>query len=588
MDPLKFCPDCQEVYQNPRLLRCLHPLCEQSILDMLKDAQDKGATPKCPVCGDEAGITDLVELPPLGLVETETYDAYIVQECMVCDKAGDQHCQTCNIHMCTAHAAEHLGTKNKSNHQMFPTTVRKKTIYECRMHARQEFSQFCMTCLEPVCVACLTMDRHKTHTVVPLDKAFQKLHDTVSNFPDVVEYFDQFEKQVMSMFSSIIDKLQKRREELLNEGRAQLLAGLPEDMTLDVMRQQVANVHQWKMMAQRKVDEPLVFLHIYPFLMRRMCTLSRCDDKSDVVVVNTPSFVPLDEDMQRLINLPTHNLGKVVSIQKRQRFDSSVEVRVDWKSISKPSLSIPQADRHLLGIAALDDDRIVVSDASNQLLLLISLSTGDMKTIGGVRSLSYPLGVAVDKHGYIWVADRAQRKVLCFTEHGESVYTIDTTSEPHGIAFLNNGNLAVSFTTCTVNTEDCCIIVYTPAGNVVLRIQPPSQTHGEFRDVKYFDKNDELYVTASTKNRVLVFSASKGKFIRSFGMGMEWCNGLAIIPDGYVLVAEGSPGHRISVWSPTGGLVHRWSGLQHPYHLTIMPDGRVAVVDSTNKRIQIF
>ena len=111
---------------------------------------------------------------------------------------------------------------------------------------------------------------------------------------------------------------------------------------------------------------------------------------------------------------------------------------------------------------------------------------------------------------------------------------------------------------------------------------------GQFRDVKHFQ--GEIYVTASTNHKVLVFSATNGELLRSLGdSGMVWCNGVAIAPDGDVLVTEGDPEHRISVWSPTGKRICVWGGnkemFDYPFHLVILPDGQVAVVCSAMRTL---
>ena len=216
IDPQKLCPDCHEVYKKPRLLRCLHVLCEQSILDMLEDARLNKTTPKCPICKSEAGIIDLYELPPMGLVETDGADDddSIIEECIICEQAGIHHCTTCNIHLCLVHADEHV--QKKSTHQIIHTVARSKEISQCRMHARQEYTKYCMTCLEIVCNHCIKAG-HRKHTLLTLDEAFEKLRDMVSNRPDKINYFRQFEKQVESAFSEVITKLQQCRGQLRAE-----------------------------------------------------------------------------------------------------------------------------------------------------------------------------------------------------------------------------------------------------------------------------------------------------------------------------------------------------------------------------------
>lgn len=396
LDLLKYCVDCKELYKNPRLLRCMHVLCEQSILDMLKST-----TPKCPVCGDEAGITVLAELPPLGLVETDPEDAdgdiCIIQDCAVCDEQGTQHCKTCDMYLCTSHADEHRKSKKNSDHQVEPTVTRKRLIYECRLHARREYTQFCMSCLEPVCDACLKTDKHTKHTILPVKEAFEMLHNTVSTSPDATEYLQKFEKDVTETFNDIIDKLQKRRDELVNEGRAQLLAGQPDYMTLEVIYEQMKTVHQWDEMAQQKPDQPLLFLHIFRFLMR--CVRKGSDD-----VLQIPSFSVLADNTQRIIDIST-KLGRVVSVPKRQRLclERQAVASFDWKAISQPTKTINIENRHLWGIVALGDDLLVVSDPLRDILIVLSEPSEPEVIIRLVYLMAHQVSLSTIKDIYGWL-----------------------------------------------------------------------------------------------------------------------------------------------------------------------------------------
>lgn len=141
---------------------------------------------------------------------------------------------------------------------------------------------------------------------------------------------------------------------------------------------------------------------------------------------------------------------------------------------------------------------------------------------------------------------------------------------------MDNGDFAVAHNTST--HAQSCVIIYSPAGDPKKRLS--AAVVGEIPDVKCF--KDEIFVTSL--NEVLVFSVPDEKLVRRFGRG-EKCNGLAVAQDGHVLVAET---HCVSVWSPAGEYIHHWGEFKNPTHLTIMPNGQVAVVDTSRSRIQIF
>ena len=431
-----------------------------------------------------------------------------------------------------------------------------------------------MTCLEPVCRSCVTHN-HGTHIVLTIDEAFGKIHGVLSNRPDVVEYFDEFMKQVDDVFERLVSQLHKQRDDVVTEARTRLLDGI--SITMENMRDQMTNIHQWDKMAGQN---PMHLLHIFGDLRRRMFRLSKCVEDTDEVKV--PSFTVTGGIHKSIGNL-NHSYKRARLIEP----SSSVEeVPFNWRRFDKPVRLVRVPDRPSCGIAVSQNGLLIISCYYTDTLIFVSPETGEIvNTMSkAVHKFDSPGGIAVDKTGNIWVVDRGHNRVCRLNWDATALLEcFDTKNQPYGICILDNDNLAVSHD--TEYGDDSCVIIYNQKGDVILDIKSGI---GTFRDVKYH--SGQLYVTASTRHKVLVFSTDDGTFIREFGEGMEWCNGICIAPDGHVLVTEADPLHCVSIWSPSGEFVQRigTKTFDHPYHLTILPNNRLVVVDKCNNQIQIF
>jgi DNA-binding beta-propeller fold protein YncE len=271
----------------------------------------------------------------------------------------------------------------------------------------------------------------------------------------------------------------------------------------------------------------------------------------------------------------------------------------DWTRIAAtPSILFEFGGSDPTGIAITKSGKhlIVASECSHQVIVL-TLTGQIISIIGGTHGnrqgqFNYHLAVAVEPQtGNIWVADYGNDRLQIFTEQGQFVHSISVPSGPLSVAFLSNGNVVV-----TMKSDE--LIIFTPDGQQVRRVGRYGNGNGEFNnpyDVKV-SSTDEIFVANRYNHCVQVLSAD-GKWLRSFGGSqskMDSPSGLALTPDGFVVVVEWG-GHCVSVWSPTGQRVHRWGSkgstpgqFKYPWHVALLPDGRVAVADNGNDRIQLF
>jgi tripartite motif-containing protein 71 len=266
----------------------------------------------------------------------------------------------------------------------------------------------------------------------------------------------------------------------------------------------------------------------------------------------------------------------------------------DWKSINPtPSAVFSSYGECPFAIALTKSgENLIVTNCDSHQVAIITLDGKLVRTIGTTRSkdvgqFSTPQSVAVDKNGNIWVADRGNNRLQVFTEQGDFVRSVDNLDSPYCVRFLSNGNVVVGGLTGE-------LLTLTPDGQKL-----PSRRIRWSQDYAFVDiavsPNDELFCAHPDLNSVFVYSIN-GEEIRSFGekQGMRFPYGVTLTPDGYAIVTDRVT-QTVSIWSPDGLPVVRFGsrGSEHGQfnfvgQSVILPDGRIAITDEANNRVQIF
>lgn len=269
---------------------------------------------------------------------------------------------------------------------------------------------------------------------------------------------------------------------------------------------------------------------------------------------------------------------------------------------SAQPIVFPSGGNSALGIAALKSGKhLVVTNDLTHNFSIISLSGQIVRTVGGYGNkpgeFAYPKGVAVDSDGNIWVTDCTNKRLQCFTEDGVYRSSFPTPFQPNAVEIFPDGDCILVSFNFEGNHQSNRIFIFTPEGDVVTSFGTtgtgPEQFGLNIFGIKATNY-DEILVTDSDNDRVHIFSSS-GQWKRSLGEGqLADPTGLAVASNGHLLVVE-CDGARISIWSRTGQLMQRWGSkgkepgkLKEPWHVAILPDGRIAFTEFGNNRIQLI
>ncbi|CAN2387701.1 Tripartite motif containing 45 [Pristimantis euphronides] len=273
------CPQCQDMFSDPRVLPCLHTLC-MSCLQSLEpfstlERGQKLETQQsvlCPVCDSE------VSLPPGGirhlLPDLLAQTAVLLEQLrcggdkMPCDLCGDgkgeRRCQDCRVTMCEFCCLAHRRQKRTAGHlllplQDLPPGSSLSPVPVCTLHPLEDLRLFCESCGLPSCRDCALVKHlgHKIHPVLEvagrhrvllqgtlmksepqLEALEAALHSIQEAGVDLKRSADLLRKEVEAFSEGYMHAIQEHRIRLLQDIEEEVRR---KDLALSLQR---ARIHQ--------------------------------------------------------------------------------------------------------------------------------------------------------------------------------------------------------------------------------------------------------------------------------------------------------------------------------------------------------
>ena len=276
-------------------------------------------------------------------------------------------------------------------------------------------------------------------------------------------------------------------------------------------------------------------------------------------------------------------------------------------SIAPTALGTPvhviEGLRHPRAIAISRDSDVIVCD--NHKITVYNMRGEKKRQFGsegkGKGQFSYPMGVALDSDGCIYVSDTDNQRIQKFTFDGQYIKSINGKKRigqnlfdsPRGLK-VNNNKLYVCDST---NNR---ILVFDRELNYITRIggskgSGPGQFNGP-HDIAW--DSSMLYVADVDNDRIQVFDED-GRYVREFGQkgsGHGELSRPCFIDVARDLVYVSEAGNsRVSVFDTSGRFVctvgreGRGPGeLSVPCGISVSEDHFVCVCDLGNNRVQIF
>jgi DNA-binding beta-propeller fold protein YncE len=216
------------------------------------------------------------------------------------------------------------------------------------------------------------------------------------------------------------------------------------------------------------------------------------------------------------------------------------------------------------------------------------------------------MGIAVDRQGYIYVADSRNRRivklsgdgrfVLQFGEHGSGPGQFE---KPVDVAVAPDGTVYIA------DYDMDRVQAFSPEGKYLYGWGGSGEAEGRFRAASglSLDASGNVYVADFYNGRVQVFSP-KGEWLRTIGRKghgageLNYPTALAFDHEGNLIVAD-AYNHRLQKFSLEGRVLgtigSRWkrlSGMSSTFHVpsgvSVDGQGTIHVADSANKRVVLL
>lgn len=244
--------------------------------------------------------------------------------------------------------------------------------------------------------------------------------------------------------------------------------------------------------------------------------------------------------------------------------------------------------------------RIYVADGKADQILTLSLQGIPQKAVGR-GNVKSPIGLAVDKAGNLYIAERDSSEVKIVDSKGEVSSLVipaedgEKSSRPGRMIVDYDDNLYV------VDKTSQRILIFDKERKLKLKIGEPGSNRGQFRSLEdvAVDRQGRIYALDSEGTPVQVFDR-KGKYIYRFGFkgdGMEDISlpsGIFTDQNGQVWIVDRGQ-HCLKVFDRSGTFLRKFGTygpengkLFQPVDGDIDNFGRVYVLEAGAKRLQAF
>lgn len=581
------CTICFKVFNDPRLLPCLHSFCRKCISNLIRKVNSTNVI-ICSICNETTSVpTNGIEaITPNIHLEHEAkitmYESLIKKEvppsCDECTREPKltvvSFCCTCESFLCNQCHTQHILSRKLTVHHK--TLTLKDTLdlqaklrdylvfppINCSIHPSEEIKLFCSSCKVLVCIQC-ALTKHCGHHMedlasfvgrekVSICEAVMDMPDTIARLEGLINSARNVSDSIKTREKSIGFDVKKVFAELhrhLNEREAVLLKQCysisnSKLSTLNSQVEQLTTLKNAVMTGTKFANYSSNCYNVSEFVSVISTLHSRIADIKNKIH-HTPIQLCEDDvikfsiDVSPLIDAFT-TLGSIFVCKPR-----------DYTMLHEPILAVKTSNAYHVAIHRSGD--LVVANHIGDAVEIYSSSGCRTASFGstGVQNgqFQHPLGVYV-VGDTLYVIEFNGGRCQKMTMKGEFLCEIGSgqLKSPWGCAVAKNGILYVA------EEGNNRVQTFTPDG-AILKVLCCAPLVYCPRDVA-IDKQGKVHVACCGSKCVKVFDSSGG-FILKYGDGyLTEPSGVAVDNLGYCFVGDWG-GKSLHVFDPSGKHIHK-------------------------------
>ena len=645
-----ICQYCDNIYQDPRILSCLHSYCLQCITKL----HVEGTTSiTCPTCNQSTTIPDedVSSLPRNVRLSEETKQDKILRKVTStspppCDSCDDNspiaYCTECDDLLCHKCWEHHQGLKRLRSHSSFTlkeaqNTSRDKLIKMlpfssstspmCHDHDNQKLDLYCQQCTIPVCAKC-TIISHKGHPVHEVSKQIiqnkEEIQQSLEGFPVSQEHLkelmtacEEMKKKIESRkneVDTIIQQAFAKLQQLLHQREEALLAKSSEEamakevrlsIQLEGIQHLLESMSHCQSLASIATSEysDVELLSIAHTLHNRFINLQQqfsevsldlCESPNISVEVNTDTLATMITEFGCVSDTSPSNSTAVIP---RNRLAIGAEMKVkrdirgrDYTKLKDPVQTITDMNRPMY-IAFSDNGDMFVTSYSDHCIHVYDSSGKKKTTIGSNESGELQFqslrGIAISGE-VVYVAELGRNMIHKLTTGGEFLGTFGQKGSDVGQFNRPWGiNISPEGRVYIADTGNSRIQVFHSDWTLSHIIDGKVSGDGSF--------NSPFGIAFDISGDVHVTGLSSnsvtvftpsGQFVRKYDQTHLKDPVGIAIDSAGYSLVVNSDSASLSIYDPSGRFIHSIGGFNNPYGVLVSSDGSVWVADYDNKIVK--
>ncbi|XP_056000287.1 tripartite motif-containing protein 2-like [Ostrea edulis] len=252
------------------------------------------------------------------------------QDVLLCDSCEtfplQCHCELCQINLCTNCVGKHLLDSSK-RHNVVPFKQKKSTpnYPECPTHADKHCELYCEDCDVPVCINCVTTDKHRGHKISDI---LEKLGSKTQGLQNDLE---ELETRVYPRYEEMASDVQTEKANLeTNYEQLTTAADQQEEIwhreitaIVNQVKSDIAEMKTKHMAALDKNTDEIT--HSITELKQIILNLKAILESNDISLIST--YKSRNNEFRRLppkvrVTLPSFSPQKINTDQLREMFGS--------------------------------------------------------------------------------------------------------------------------------------------------------------------------------------------------------------------------------------------------------------------------